>query len=341
MEKERISSCLENTDVNSSASELREILTQGTFPPTLWLDLDGTIKEYTSINWPSGPIKIDPDAVVGLKTLISEGVKLAVATDQSFSEMQPWLDEVAKIVLKDNKVNFRDLINGPIILERGNYTIVKNDDLELMHTIHASEQSREQVLSISQEIRRGLVPFDSVWSKFSTDIHPRFPYPDALMRIDDIARLATSVFIIKGAHVSEDPSMKEYYDMITSYLDSERERLKFTEIEIHEDSRGVALIMPRNSDKTSPLNFLEETGNFDPKRSIIACDGIQDQLFLKRCAGSIVPSNAHANIKEIATFVADKPIGKGFAQAIEAIYPETFQKFESEMSDFFRASFIQ
>src|SRR5690242_618742 len=74
----------------------------------VWLtDLDGTVKEKQFV----------PETIAAFKALHRAGVPIGIATDEAFSELMPWIQEVAGLVQDDPNADPFKLFNGIIIAE--------------------------------------------------------------------------------------------------------------------------------------------------------------------------------------------------------------------------------
>lgn len=119
---------------------LRGILTEG---KCLMVDLDDTIKEPIKYLWNDGVTrKMVLETVGAFGALHLNGINIGVITEQSFSEIEPFLSDLTNLLLRTN--DYRSLFNGLIVGEGGGVVRCSSHNSDEIRMLVSSETVAEK-----------------------------------------------------------------------------------------------------------------------------------------------------------------------------------------------------
>lgn len=286
----------------------------------LIVDLDDTIKEPAKITWPDGVgRKVYPETVSAFKLLHENGIRIGIATEQSFSEIEPFIKEVAGLVGIGNPYA---LFNGIVVGEGG--SVIRRQETGEQVVIASNQTQVERILILdwlSNNIRP--ISSDNEWGLLEgLDVDSStlvaLPSPGA-------QGIATLSLWEKGPRISENPDYIPRYAMVAQRVDDAMKSLGITTLRTYEAGNGTLRIVPNNIDKFQTLRVLSALGYYNPEETIYACDGPNDVKlagFLKSKDGGVIAvANAVPELHGIANYSSQNVSGLGFAEAITIIFP--------------------
>ncbi|EKD64415.1 MAG: hypothetical protein ACD_50C00391G0004 [uncultured bacterium] len=297
--------------------------------PILMTDLDDTIIEPEKLLWTDGKYhRVFPETAAALMAVNRSGVSLGVVTEQSFTQLEPTLYDVAKIALGEG-ASIYDLYNGPVIGEGGGVgrrgSGRKQGELVVMTPPQAREDRKKILKWLKINITKGN-PNDS-WGHLSgvnPEIGTQVQLPDAAQGI------ATITLWEKGPHVTKDPSYIVRYNNVQTRVNEALNEFGITSLETYEAGIGSLRIVPKGMNKARTVGLLAGIGAFDRNRMGFACDGPNDVKFareLRAKGGAVIAvGNAVPELHEIADYSAKEHSGRGFAEAISQIFPQQYEQ---------------
>lgn len=293
------------------------------------VDLDDTTKENHSVEWLDGnKYKVYPETVAAFMALYEAKILVTPITEQSLSEISGWKKTVEK--LADNNSIFTGIIaEGGCVAMRG-----VGPRTGEISTITPQEQVNHSRAVLSW-LRNNLTPADDPelskngWNILRGTNPAESTY--VMLPDDDEQGLASATLWKKGPRVSEDPGYIPRYALIDSRIQQAMEQeLGIYDLVAREVGNGTTRILPKNIDKAKTMMLLASKKAFDPTRMGYFCDGPNDVSFaeqLKEKGGFVITvENGVPRLKEISDYTATQKAGKGFAEAIEKLFPNEFSR---------------
>jgi hydroxymethylpyrimidine pyrophosphatase-like HAD family hydrolase len=304
----------------SGISVLSEILNHS--DSCLLTDLDDTVKESQKYLWQDGKKRrVFPETVFALLAIRKSGTRLGIVTEQSFSEIQPFISDVSE--LATGSKDPYTLFNGLIVGEGGSVVNSKEKGQVILAPKRAIED-KEKIVGwlwknvISSEIEgwsilRGTDPKEATY----VQLPPK----------EDIC-VATAGLWEKGPHISEKPEYVVKYKMIEDAVQQGFRELQIESLTTYEAGNGTLRIVPKFINKAHSLELLSAFGMLDLGRTAYSCDGPNDVKLAEKIkskkGGVIAVGNAVPKLHEIADYSTLLPSGKGFAEAISLIFPNEY-----------------
>jgi len=292
--------------------------------PTILLDLDDTIKELKPIPWPGGDVRrIYQDAVNALRTARDAGISLGVVTEQSFSEIEPFLSEVAYLAGQDPYVFF----NGIIIGEGGTVVLNRTYDADPKPKPIYTDRYHEDRKSIVNWFEENMAAErDSEgWSTLSgVD-----PESGTLMQMPPVCEQGDVTVTIweKGPNLGLNPAYDLRYAENRRIIAEALDAIGITGWDIFEAGNGTVRIVPKGRNKAHMVRMLSLVKGISLKDTIYFCDGPNDislaKLIKSRDGGIVTVGNAVSELHEIADYSAQGHSGLGVAETINKILPRS------------------
>lgn len=311
-----------STEGKKTPQELRAVLQNGGM---LMIDLDDTVKEASKYTWPDGKARrVLPETAEAFRTIHQADIPLGIATEQAFTEIEPFLADVTKLTLGEDHDDPYELFNGLIIGEGGN--VVRRparDGKEAELVIVAPEGAMEDRKKMLSWLEENLEETDLDGWKTLPGVDPEKATYVSLPGEEDQA-IATLSLWEKGPHVTEDPTYLERYQQVEKRIQQVFEELEITTLNTYEAGNGTLRIVPRTASKAHTIELLAAYGAVDRSKIVYACDGPNDVALaqqLKRKGGSVIAvGNAVLGIHAVADISATQTAGRGFAEAMNMIF---------------------
>jgi len=314
---------------------LIEILSKETSetPSILMVDLDDTTIEAEKFLWSDGKYhRVFPETMAALMAINRSGVNLGVVTEQSFTQLEPMLTDVAQIAFGDNASPY-DLFNGPVIGEgggvgrRGNGK--RQGELVIMSPPQARKDRGKMLEWLGANIlRKNLSDAWGILSGVDPEIGTLVQLPDKAQGI------ATITLWEKGPNIVRDPTYVNRYNMVLAKVEQALKELGISSLETYETGVGSLRIVPRGMNKARTLGLLAGVGSFNRHNMVFAGDGLNDVRLARELkvngGGVIAVGNAVPELSQIADYSAKNSSGLGFAEAISQIFP---QQYEESLND--------
>lgn len=278
----------------------------------LLVDLDDTVKESRVTEWEDGVARrFLPQTLQAFNAISESGVKIGVATEQSASEMLPFLAQIANLSKKANE----NLFNGFLVYEGG--AIIQTPEGTERNLV--SSKSRQDLALVKNILRHSIgreIPDNNGWtmlSGVSIEVPVKLPEGDRQGK-------STLSLWEKGPHVGTNPEYNEKYEKINEYIQDILRVIGAKYLRAFEAGNGTIRIVPKNVSKHHALGLLHAFGAIDLSKTVFACDGPNDIALAKkvksRGGGVIAVGNAVPEIKVEADYVATAVAGAGFSEAI-------------------------
>lgn len=308
---------------NPGIAHLRSILLpdESNRRRTALFDLDDTLKELRRTTWIDGVSRrVIPETVNALSTAHTAGVCLGLVTEQSFSEIEPFLTDIARLMGKEQY----ELFNGVIVGEGGTVVLKRlSGGTPYPCPVFTKQysESRERLLTwlrgnLSQEA-------DSEGWRALTGVNPENGTTMQLAPDDEQGEVTVTVWE-KGPHIGIDPVFDKRYE-------ENRKRIRLALKEqgimgwnVFEAGNGTIRIVPEGRDKAHMLRMLSIIDGISLKDTVYFCDGPNDIAlaeFIKSKGGGVVAvGNAVGRIHQLADYSAIQYSGLGVAEAIREIF---------------------
>ncbi|MDP3917839.1 MAG: HAD hydrolase family protein [Candidatus Woesebacteria bacterium] len=306
---------------------LREILSK---TDSVWItDLDDTIKESRRVLWADGKErKLHPETTIALLAINKAGIKLGIATEQTFAEILPFITDLSELTL--NSKNPYALFNGLIVGEGG--SVLKSAQKDLV--VIAPKRVLEDKKKIDNGIKQILIP-SKVEGRFY--LKGTNPEEGTLVRPppDENAYQASSSIWEDGPHQSEDPSYVKRYGKNQQVVEGLIAELGIESLRAFEAGNGTLRITGKFINKRHTLSLLAVYGYLDLSKTIYSCDGPNDlglaDKIKSKGGGVVAVSNAIAQLHGLSDYSATKVAGLGFAEAVSLIFPNEYIQAKKEL----------
>lgn len=322
---------LQNQPLKRGIEGIRTIL----YPETsstgrvVMVDLDDTTIETQKLLWTDGKNhSVFPETVAALMAVNQAGVSLGVVTEQSFTQLEPELLDIAQLAFGD-KASAYGLFNGPVIGEGGAVGRrgkgKHHGELVVMSPAQATKD-RERILNWLGANIIKIDPSDAWGILSGVD-----PEAGTVVQLPDKAQgIATITLWEKGPHIVKDPSYINRYRMVQERVEEELRKLDISSLETYEAGVGSLRIVPRGMNKAKTMGLLAGLGAFNRNRMAFACDGPNDVKFAYqlRASGGVVIAvgNAVPELHQIADYSTKNHSGRGFAEVISQIFPRQYEQ---------------
>lgn len=308
-----------------SIAELRDMFSPEHHDGIMFLtDLDETVKESFKSVWPDGmQRRVLPETINAFRYIHQANIPLGIATEQAFTEIEPFLEDVTKLTLGAIHTDPYELFNGIIIGEGGSVVRrpAKNGrDAQLV--VLAPEGALHDKEKILEWIKQNLLETNIEGWQILNGVDPETGTYVSLPDVED-QPIATLSLWERGPYITDDQSYIGKYQKIEDRVKQGLAELGITTLKTYEAGNGTLRIVPRTASKAHTMELLAAYGAVDRKKIMYACDGPNDIALarqLKRNGGSVIAvANAVPEIHELADFSATLPAGKGFAEAVATI----------------------
>ena len=261
---------------------LRDILTKTN--SMLITDLDDTVKEAKKHLWADGKErKLFPETVIAMLAIHNSGAKLGIATEQAFSQIEPFISDISQLVIGSKDPY--ELFNGLIVGEGGSVVNSKERGQVILAPKRAIED-REKIVNWLWE---NVIP-----SKMGPHISEKPEYIDRYKFIEATIRQALTSLGIKSLTTFE--AGNGTLRIVPKYVNK---------------AHSLELL--------SAYGVLELTNTV---YSCDGPNDIKLAEKLKTKGGGVIAvANAVPKLHEISDYSATLPAGKGFAEAIFQIFP--------------------
>lgn len=278
----------------------------------LLVDLDDTVKESRSTKWEDGvERRFLPQTLQAFNAISERGTKIGVATEQSASEMLPFLAQIRALTKKPDE----NLFNGFLVYEGG--AVVQTPDGTERNLVSAkSRQDLALVENILQHRIGREIPDHDGWTMLS-GVSIEIP-----VKLPEGNRQGKSTLSLweKGPHIGASPEYYEKYEKINEYVQEVLHIIGAKYLRSFEAGNGTIRIVPKNVSKHHSIGLLHAFKAIDLSRTVFACDGPNDIALARkiksRGGGIIAVGNAIPEIKAEADYVATADAGAGFSEAI-------------------------
>ena len=316
---------LESLDIPT----LREVLDKN---DSMWItDLDDTIKESGEVTWQDGiSRRVHPEAVIGVLALNKAGIRLGIATEQTFSEVGPFVTDIARLAVGSDKP--LDVFNGLIIGEGGSVVYGKNGE----QVVLAPKRAIEDKEKLHQWLLQNLVPTDLAgWFVLNGTTIQESTYVQ-LPPVEDIFAATISLWE-RGPSISVRPEFISKYKKIEDAVRGAMLALNISSLTTYEAGNGTLRIVPKFVNKAHSFELLSAIGALDLSSVVYSCDGPNDlklaQKIVSMGGGVVAVANAAPELHNVATYSTTKTSGLGFAEAVSLVFPNEYQLAFREFSD--------
>jgi|SRR3972149_7333237 len=301
---------------------LREILVKK--DSMLITDLDDTVKEPKKCLWSDGKERrLLPETLVAMLAIHNSGVRLGIATEQAFSQIEPFISDISQMATgsKDPYT----LFNGLIVGEGGSVVNSKDKGQVVLAPKRAIEDKEKFVDWIWKNVSPSKMEGWSILKGTVPEVATYVQLPPK----EDVC-IATASLWEKGPHIGEHPEYIERYAKIANVIKTALKKLNIDSLTIFEAGNGTLRIVPKFINKAHSLELLATYGFLDLNKTVYACDGPNDVKLAEKIkskdGGVIAVANAVPEIHLLADYSAKMPSGRGFAEAVSQIFPEVYEK---------------
>lgn len=309
---------------------LRRILSQ---PEAILItDLDDTTKEANKHLWPDGKErKLLPETVIAMLAIHISGVRLGIATEQAFSQIEPFISDLSFLATQSKDPY--TLFNGLIVGEEGS-VIYSKDRGQVILAPKKAIGDKEKIVNWLWE---NVVPSNIVGWSILKGTDPETSTYVQLPPKEDVCVATTSLWE-KGPHISERPDYIYRYGLIARVVKKAIEELGITSLTTFEAGNGTLRIVPKFVNKAHSLELLSTFGVLELGNTVYACDGPNDVKLAEKLklkgGGVIAVANAVPRLHEIANYSSQLPAGKGFADAISLIFPNEYLAAKKQLAKY-------
>ena len=296
-------------------------------PGLCLVDLDDTVKEAEQHLWPDGKTRrVLPQTIAAFKALYREGISIGIVTEQSFTEIQPWIQDVANLVLDNANSDPFIVFNGLIIGEGGSVIKKPGNEAPIVVAPKGAIEDREKLLGWFCDAKTIIPSEEKNWGILQGIDPEEGTYVE--LATGDNQGMATISLWEKGPHISQDPSIEKKYNMVKARVDTAIEDLGITTLKTYEAGNGTLRVVPTSINKGHTMALLKAVGMFDPQQAVYFCDGPNDIAlaeYLKKKGGKVITvGNAVDQLKSLSDYTATGHVGLGFAEAVEKMFPQLY-----------------
>jgi len=310
---------------------------------TIKVDLDNSTKEGNYRQWTDGvKRKLVPEAVAGFLALHSAGLQIDIATEQTPTEVLPFLKMVTQIGLGHE--NYGELFNGVLVAEGGSVVQRRN--------CHTGESMWQVVAPKESQVERARVLDWLSHSIASGDIGDNWGVLDSVdpqegtyvkLPTEDKQGVASISLWEKGPLITQQPEYLAKYALVERRIQQALQDLNVTHLMTYEAGNGTLRIVPKGINKAKTLGLLHAFGAVDLSSTQYVCDGPNDVALARKIVGYnglvVAVSNAVSELHDLAAFSATQPEGLGFAEFVHHLYPDLYTDHLQSLKD--RGAWIQ
>ncbi len=312
---------------------MKEILRQPDREPLqefqLFVDLDNTTKEGASVRWTDKKRKLRPQTVAGFATLHAAGIPVGVATEQTRTEAEPFLRDIAHLT---GAGDYTNIFNGIIIAEGGSVIKYANSlEWEINPNVPESAlQEREQIFEwVKAHINEIDAEGWGILEGTTSDTATRVMLPSA-----EDQGLVTFSLWEQGPLITQQPEYIARYGQIEQRIQSALRDLNCQALMTFEAGNGTLRVVPQGINKAAAMIYLQDAGLVNMQNIGYVADGPNDIDLARAIVGPrgarkghmIAVQNAVSELHELATYSAIQPEGRGFGEFVQYIFPDEYDR---------------